>query len=238
MSKVERRVRSLVSDDSEMRDAVEVVLDNATDGEVQWVDVRDKITSGQWGRLIEKEVLVDGDTGFALADRDAIEAGLEEDDDDLTGGGDVDTPETTTWTVPSPSPSLLFTVNPSVSLPDPRFSLLLNATVGALGPPTSSVNPRKNAPAVPTSKTVIATRRTIPTTGETPRWRGLTTAPVASRAREDATLERPPCMTFPTDIVPGDVRTLPRQRLRSAIHPGVTTVYAIVWCRSHIVLMT
>jgi len=96
MSKVERRVRSLVSGDSEMRDAVEVVLDNATDGEVQWVDVRDQITSGQWGRLIEKEVLVDGDTGFALADRDAIEAGLE-DDDDLTGG-DVDTPETTSWT--------------------------------------------------------------------------------------------------------------------------------------------
>jgi len=99
MSKVERRVRSLVTDDGEMRDAVEIVLDAATDGEVQWVDVRDEITSGQWGRLIEKEILVDGETGFALADRDAIEAGLEEDDDgDLTGGGDVDTPETTTWT--------------------------------------------------------------------------------------------------------------------------------------------
>ncbi|PAU83121.1 HTR-like protein [Halorubrum salipaludis] len=97
MSKVERRVRSLVGDDGEMRDAVEVVLDNAADGEVRWVDVRDEITSGQWGRLIEKEILVDGETGFALADRDAIEAGLE-DDDDLTGGGDVDTPETTSWT--------------------------------------------------------------------------------------------------------------------------------------------
>jgi len=100
MSKVERRVRSLVSEDGEMRDAVEVVLDAATDGEVRWVDVRDEITSGQWGRLIEKEVLVDGERGFALADRDAIEAGLEDDDDDddLTGGGDVETPETTSWT--------------------------------------------------------------------------------------------------------------------------------------------
>jgi len=97
MSKVERRVRSLVGNDSEMRDAVEVVLDNATDGEVQWVDVRDQITSGQWGRLIEKEILIDGETGFALADRDAIEAGLEDDDDGPTGG-DVDTPETTSWT--------------------------------------------------------------------------------------------------------------------------------------------
>ncbi|MFC7188070.1 DUF106 domain-containing protein [Halorubrum yunnanense] len=96
MSKVERRVRSLVSGDGEMRDAVEVVLDRATDGEIQWVDVRDEITSGQWGRLIEKEILVDGETGFALADPDEIEAGLSEDDGG--DGGDVETPETTSWT--------------------------------------------------------------------------------------------------------------------------------------------
>lgn len=96
MSKVERRVRSLVSEDGEMRDAIETVLDHATDGEVRWVDVRDEITSGQWGRLIEKEVLVDGETGFALADREDIEAGLT--DDDGGGGGDTETPETTSWT--------------------------------------------------------------------------------------------------------------------------------------------
>ena len=97
MSKVERRVRSLVREDREMRDALEIVLDHADDGEVRWVDVRDEITSGQWGRLIEKEVLVDGETGFAIADLDDVEAGLEE-DDDLTSGGDFETPETTTWT--------------------------------------------------------------------------------------------------------------------------------------------
>ena len=45
MGKVERRVRSLVDGDNEMRTAVEVVLDRATDGEVRWVDVRDEITS-------------------------------------------------------------------------------------------------------------------------------------------------------------------------------------------------
>ena len=97
MSKVERRVRSLVQEDREMRDALEVVLDRAEDGEVQWVDVRDEITSGQWGRLIEKEILVDGEAGFAIADPDGIDAGLEE-DDDLTSGGDFETPETTSWT--------------------------------------------------------------------------------------------------------------------------------------------
>ena len=94
MSKVERRVRSLVREDGEMRDAIQVVLDNASGGEVRWVDVRDEISSGQWGRLIEKEILVDGEEGFALADREGIEAGMEEDD---SGGGDVETPETTTW---------------------------------------------------------------------------------------------------------------------------------------------
>ncbi|MCW3779854.1 hypothetical protein OM945_13535, partial [Levilactobacillus namurensis] len=81
-------------DDGEMRDAIQVVLDNASGGEVRWVDVRDKISSGQWGRLIEKEILVDGEEGFTLADREGIEAGLEDDDD---SGGDVETPETTTW---------------------------------------------------------------------------------------------------------------------------------------------
>ncbi|QKG93043.1 DUF106 domain-containing protein [Halorubrum sp. SS5] len=94
MSKVERRVRSLVREDGEMRDAIQTVLDNASGGEVRWVDVRDEITSGQWGRLIEKEILVDGEEGFALADRDGIEAGMEDDDG---GGGDVETPETTSW---------------------------------------------------------------------------------------------------------------------------------------------
>ena len=78
-----------------MRDAIQVVLDNASGGEVRWVDVRDEISSGQWGRLIEKEILVDGEEGFALADREGIEAGLEDDDD--SGGSDVETPETTTW---------------------------------------------------------------------------------------------------------------------------------------------
>ncbi|RAW44674.1 HTR-like protein [Halorubrum sp. 48-1-W] len=98
MSKVERRVRSLVSEDGEMRDAIETVLDHATDGEVRWVDVRDEITSGQWGRLIEKEVLVDGETGFALADREEIETGLTDDDGSGGGDSDVETPETTSWT--------------------------------------------------------------------------------------------------------------------------------------------
>ncbi|WP_280537618.1 DUF106 domain-containing protein [Halopenitus sp. POP-27] len=99
MSTVERKVRSLVAEDDGMREAIEVVLDHASDGEVKWVDVREEISSGQWGRLIEKGILEDGESGFALADRAGIEDGLES--ADASGGatstGDADAPEGTSW---------------------------------------------------------------------------------------------------------------------------------------------
>ncbi|ELZ32811.1 hypothetical protein C474_06045 [Halogeometricum pallidum JCM 14848] len=78
MARIEAKVRDLVSSDPEMRSAVETVLARSDDGEVRWVDVKGDITSGHWGRLIEKGVLVDGDEGFELADAEATRAGLEE----------------------------------------------------------------------------------------------------------------------------------------------------------------
>ncbi|WP_416840743.1 DUF106 domain-containing protein [Haloferax sp. DFSO52] len=80
MARIESKVRDLVGSDSDMRAAVETVLERADDGEVEWADVRDELTSGQWGRLIEKGILVDGDEGFRLADATATRAGLEADD--------------------------------------------------------------------------------------------------------------------------------------------------------------
>lgn len=77
MTRIESKVRSLVSNDSEMRGAIETVLDRSEDGEVKWVDVKNDLSSGQWGRLIEKGVLVDGDEGFALADPEGTREGLE-----------------------------------------------------------------------------------------------------------------------------------------------------------------
>ncbi|MDR5671542.1 OxaA/SpoJ/YidC translocase/secretase, sec-independent itegration of nascent memrane proteins into membrane [Halalkaliarchaeum sp. AArc-CO] len=97
MSRIERRVRKLVADD-EMRDAVEIVLERAEDGELKWIDVREDLTSGQWGRLIEQEILVDGEEGFELADPEATRDGLEEDENEFTSGSDVDVPDTTSWT--------------------------------------------------------------------------------------------------------------------------------------------
>ncbi|KTG28013.1 DUF106 domain-containing protein [Haloferax profundi] len=79
MARIESKVRDLVGSDTDMRAAVETVLERADDGEVEWADVRDELTSGQWGRLIEKGILVDGDEGFRLADVAATRAGLEDD---------------------------------------------------------------------------------------------------------------------------------------------------------------
>jgi uncharacterized membrane protein (DUF106 family) len=77
MARIESKVRDLVSGDPEMRAAVETVLERSEAGEVKWLDVKGDLTSGQWGRLIEKGVLVDGDEGFRLADVEATRTGLE-----------------------------------------------------------------------------------------------------------------------------------------------------------------
>ena len=93
MARIEQKVRTLVSDDSEMRSAVETVLDRADDGQIRWVDVRGDLSSGQWGRLIEKGVLVDGEEGFRLADVEATRAALSNGTDAGSGSStaDVDT---------------------------------------------------------------------------------------------------------------------------------------------------
>ncbi|AUV82702.1 HTR-like protein [Salinigranum rubrum] len=79
MARTEQKVRDLVDGDGEMRDAVGTVLahvDDDEDGEVTWVDVKGELTSGQWGRLIERGILVEGDAGFRLADTEAVRNGL------------------------------------------------------------------------------------------------------------------------------------------------------------------
>ena len=76
MARIERTVGDLVADDAEMRDAVETVLSRADDGTVHWADVREEVSSGHWGRLIEQGVLVDGEDGFELADPEATRAAL------------------------------------------------------------------------------------------------------------------------------------------------------------------
>jgi uncharacterized membrane protein (DUF106 family) len=85
MARTAEKTATLVNESSEMREALETVrgVADENDGEVRWIDVKDDITSGQWGRLLEKDVLVEGDDGFEFADADAVE-------DVLDGNGDGD----------------------------------------------------------------------------------------------------------------------------------------------------
>jgi uncharacterized membrane protein (DUF106 family) len=93
MARTQTKVQSLVDGDPEMHAAVETVLDRAEDGTVRWVDVRDDVSSGEWGRLIEQGVLVDGEEGFELADPEATRAAIEETD---VGAVDADS-EGSSW---------------------------------------------------------------------------------------------------------------------------------------------
>jgi uncharacterized membrane protein (DUF106 family) len=99
MARIEAKVRDLVDGDADMRAAVETVLDAAEDGRVDWVDVREDITSGEWGRLIEKGVLVDGEEGFEFADAEATRAALTDDAVDVGSVGDTEDGEESTWSI-------------------------------------------------------------------------------------------------------------------------------------------
>jgi len=97
MARTEQKVRDLVSEDAEMGAVVETVLDQADEGEVKWVDVREDISSGQWGRLIETGVLTDGETGFQLADPEATRAALEDDTGDVSSTSSGSSDEESSW---------------------------------------------------------------------------------------------------------------------------------------------
>jgi len=79
MARTAEKVRELILEDEEMEDVLEYVLEAGGDGstELAWGDVRDELTSGQWGRLIETGILEDADEGFVVADPDGVRDGLE-----------------------------------------------------------------------------------------------------------------------------------------------------------------
>jgi uncharacterized membrane protein (DUF106 family) len=91
MPRTAEKIRRLVSEDEEIFDALEYLLDS--DGPVEWADVNEELTSGQWGRLIEQGVLEDVDGGFALADPDGVEEALYGEE-----GEDEGPPEDVSWT--------------------------------------------------------------------------------------------------------------------------------------------
>ncbi|WP_332899787.1 DUF106 domain-containing protein [Haladaptatus sp. CMSO5] len=85
MARTAEKVTALVNQDGSMADALNVVLEHAQngDGSVTWGDVKGEITSGEWGRLIEKGILVEGNgEGFVVNNPDQVRAAL----DDTTPG--------------------------------------------------------------------------------------------------------------------------------------------------------
>ena len=79
MARTAEKVESLLEDEGELAAALDVVLDVAEEqGIVEWSDVSDDITSGQWGRLIETGLLVDASgNGFVVDDPDAVRDALD-----------------------------------------------------------------------------------------------------------------------------------------------------------------
>jgi uncharacterized membrane protein (DUF106 family) len=80
MPRTARKVDELAEEGEAMTDALSAVLDVADEkGTVTWSDVSDEISSGQWGRLIEKGLLVDaGGDGFVVDDPEGIREALGE----------------------------------------------------------------------------------------------------------------------------------------------------------------
>ncbi|WP_435175909.1 DUF106 domain-containing protein [Halorussus sp. AFM4] len=86
MARTADKIESLIADDSAMADALAVVYDRTDGGSdrIEWADVNDALTSGQWGRLIEKDVLESVGDEFRLADPDAVEAALDDEPPTVT----------------------------------------------------------------------------------------------------------------------------------------------------------
>jgi uncharacterized membrane protein (DUF106 family) len=80
MARTETKVESLIEENPSMDDALATLLTKSDGGseELEWGDVRDDLSSGQWGRLIEKGVLVDGTEGFVIDDPDAVREAIGE----------------------------------------------------------------------------------------------------------------------------------------------------------------
>ncbi len=91
MARTAAKVQELVKEDPEMEGALQYVLERTDEGTVSWGDVSDELTSGQWGRLIEKGVLVDSDgEGFHVEDPDGVRETLEDDDLEIPPAPDTD----------------------------------------------------------------------------------------------------------------------------------------------------
>ncbi len=78
-------------DDAAMRDALRTVYERSDGGrtEIEWADVDDALSSGAWGTLIEREVLVSDGDGFVLTAPDRVRSELDLSDPERDDAGDA-----------------------------------------------------------------------------------------------------------------------------------------------------
>ncbi|MFC7114398.1 DUF106 domain-containing protein [Natronoarchaeum sp. GCM10025703] len=101
MVRTAEKVETLVEEDESFADALAAIKRAADEngGEVRWTDVERDVTSGQWGRLIEKGVLRSSDGGFEFSDPDGVEEVIDDNGD--ISLPDEETPEVeeeSSWT--------------------------------------------------------------------------------------------------------------------------------------------
>jgi len=94
MPRTAQKVDELADEGEHMTDALVTVLEVAEEeGTVTWSAVSDDISSGEWGRLIEKGFLTDaGGDGFVVDDPEGVREALEDADPDSVSDED------TSWT--------------------------------------------------------------------------------------------------------------------------------------------
>ncbi|MFC6962597.1 DUF106 domain-containing protein [Halocatena marina] len=92
------QLESLI-DTPAIREAVAIVLErtNGENEELQWGDVKDALSSGQWGRLIEEGILVSGSSGFVLSNPEHIRQKFDKYDASSETAAQVDKIETEPW---------------------------------------------------------------------------------------------------------------------------------------------
>jgi uncharacterized membrane protein (DUF106 family) len=96
MAQTAEKVQSLVDSDSRMEGALRTVLERAEDGAVSYADVKDEVDSGQWGRVIERGILVENGDEYIVRDPQGVREALEEPSTNGTGtatSSDLEPPE-------------------------------------------------------------------------------------------------------------------------------------------------
>lgn len=99
MARAEQKVNDLLAEDSSMSEALSTILAQADSngGTVEWADVNGELTSGQWGRIIEKGLLQSANgNGFAVQNPETVRAALNGGSESVTDQADDDE---SSWTV-------------------------------------------------------------------------------------------------------------------------------------------